>query len=176
MSAGPFNSLYELSLEGQQIHDLLVLNEGELDAETEARIDRLMQEGPDKVEAAAMVVLSLQGSALVCQQEVLRLQARAQSFDRNAARLKERMAIALDCAFDGKVKTSRFSMWTQKAPDSVAFDLLEKCTVEDLPDQFVRVKKELNKVALKEAFERGEALPEGVFVDQHEGKRYTRIK
>lgn len=169
-------SLYELSLEGRMIEDILLTQEGELDPETEERLDRIMREGPDRIEAAAMVVNSLRGSAMVCQQEALRLNNRAKSFDNNADRLLNRIAVALDSAFGGKVKTNRFTVWTQKAPDSVAFDVNEGVALEDLPDQFVRTKRELDKRALKEAYERGETLPEAVFVDQQAGKRYARIR
>ena len=47
-------SLYDLSLEGVQIQDMLLENDGELTPELEARIDQLMLLGPEKIEAAAI--------------------------------------------------------------------------------------------------------------------------
>ena len=172
-------SLYDLSLEGVQIQDILMETDGELTPELEERLDRLMREGPERIEAAAMVVKNLQASAMVCEQEALRFKSRAESFDRNVRRLKERIAIALDCAFGGKVKTYRFTVWTQKAPDSVAFDLKEEWTLDQLEKVFpnlVRTKKELNKSACQEAFKAGDPLPDAIFVEQSEGKRFARIK
>ena len=172
-------SLYDLSLEGVQIQDMLLENDGELTPELEARIDQLMLLGPEKIEAAAIVVQNLQASALVCTQEALRLKSRAESFDRNVSKLKERIAIALDCAFNGKVKTHRFTVWTQKAPDTVAFDLKEEFTLDQLEatfPQLVRTKKELDKKACQEAFKAGDPLPNAIFVEHSEGKRYARIK
>lgn len=176
---GATMTLYDMTLEGLQIADILTENEGELTPELEARLDVLMQAGPDRLEAAAMVVRNLEADAMACKAEAQRLAERAQGFENNAKRLKERMTIALDAAFNGKIKTARFTLWTQKAADSVAFDLREEFTLdmleEDLPEA-VRTKKELNKVALRQMFDAGQQLPEAVFVEETPGKRYTRIK
>jgi len=166
MSPNPSNklTLYDVSLEGVMIADILEANEGELTPELEERLDRLM---------------TLQGSALVCQQESLRLAARAKSFDDNAKRLKERMTIALDCAFGGKVKTNRFTVWTQQAADTTAFDLREEFTMDMLAidhPELVRVKLELDKAACKRILEEWGALPEEIYVEHSKGKRYARIK
>ena len=148
-------TLYDLSMEGVQIQDLLAENEGELTPELEARIDALMLAGPDKVEAAAMVVRNLESNAAACEVEVMRLAERAKSFHENSRRLKERIAITLDCAFGGKIKTPRFTVYTQSAPEHVAFDVAEGYTIEDVQSDdstVVRVKKELDKIRLKELF------------------------
>lgn len=118
-------NLYDISLEGLQIADLLIENEGELTPELEARLDELMIAGPERIEAAAMVVRHLEADMLACSQEAQRLAERAASFSRNVASLKRRMTFAVDAAFSGKVKTARFSIWTQKSADTVAFDLAE---------------------------------------------------
>jgi hypothetical protein len=172
-------SLYELSLEVAMIRDLLEANEGELTPELEERLDALMQAGPERVEAAAMVVLGMEGSAAVCQQESLRLAARAAEFDRQAKQLKERMTMVLDCAFGGKLKTHKFTVWTQQAADHVAFDVAEGHSIEEVEQaapSLVRVKKELDKIALKERFKSGEPLPTAIAFETHPGKRYTRIR
>jgi hypothetical protein len=172
-------TLYDVAAEGAIITDILEANEGELTPELEERLERLMQEGPERIEAAAMVVQNLMASALVCEQESMRLKARAVSFENNAKRLKDRMTVALDMAFGGKVKTCRFTVWTQKAADTTAFDLAEEFTLDMLKEdhpELVRVKLELDKTACKQALERGDTLPEAVYVEHNEGKKYTRIK
>jgi hypothetical protein len=171
-------SLYDISLEGMQIADILEASEGELTPEVEERLDALMQAGPERIEAAAMVVRNLEASDVACKVEAQRLVQRAQSFASNAQRLKERIAIALDAAFSGKVKTDRFTIYTQKAPDTVAFDLKEEFTLEMLKEDYpglVRTKLELDKQECKIRFAEGK-LPEAIFVEQNAGKRYTRIK
>jgi hypothetical protein len=172
-------TLYDVSLEGMQIAGLLTENEGELTPELEARIDALMQAGPDRLEAAAMVVRDIEADAEACKLEAKRLTERAKSFENNAQRLKDRMAIALDAAFSGKVKTARFTLWTQKSPDTIIFDLREGFTLDELAagePELVRIKKELDKSKLRELYESGEALPGSIYVEEVPGKRYARIK
>lgn len=172
-------TLYDISLEGLQIADLLTEAEGELTPEIEARLDALMQEGPERIEAAAMVVRSIEADAEVCKAEARRLLERAASFENNAQRLKDRMVFALDLAFNGKVKTPKFTIWTQKGADTVAFDLREEFTIDMLHEQLpaaVRIKKELDKRALRDMFDAGLDLPESVFFEETPGKRFVRIK
>lgn len=181
MSSNPSDkmTLYDISLEGLVIADILEANEGELTPELEERLNRLMQEGPDRIEAAAMVVRTIEANALACKAEAQRLAERAKGFENNVQRLKDRMTIALDCAFGGKVKTARFTIWTQKSADTTAFDLREEFTLEMLKEdnpELVRTKLELDKQACKRILEEAGELPESIFVDHSEGKRYARIK
>lgn len=172
-------TLYDISLEGMVIADIFTENEGELTPELEARLDSLMQAGPDRVEAAAMVVRHMEADADVCKAEAQRLMERAKGFENNAQRLKERITVAVDAAFSGKVKTSRFTVWTQKAADSVAFDLRKEFTLDMLEQDIpavVRTKKELDKRALRDMYDAGLPIPEAVFVEETQGKRYLRIK
>lgn len=172
-------SLYNLSVEGLLIREIIDALDGDITPEIAERIDALMEVAPDRVEAAAMVVHGLQGSAIVCQQESLRLAERAAALDRNAAALKERMCMIVDSVFGGKVKTHRFSIWTQQAADHVAFDVQEGYTIDDVQTAdpaLVRVRKELDKLALKDKFKAGEALPPAVSFQTVPGKRYVRIR
>jgi hypothetical protein len=169
-------SLYDISTEGLEIERILTENEGELTPELEERLNELMRQGPERIEAAAMVVKGLEASSDACQKEVKRLTERIRGLENNADRLKRYIAFALDAAFAGKVRTERFTVWTQKGRDTVAFDLDESRTLETLDPAYVRVKRELDKLALKDAYERGIALPDGVFVDKREGSRFTMIR
>lgn len=172
-------SLYNLTVEGILIRDIIEAMEGEISPEVEERLDALLKVAPERVEAAAMVVQGLQGSALVCQQESLRLAERAAALDRNAAYLKERIAMIVDNVFGGKVKTHRFTVWTQQAADHVAFDIREGCNIEDVERDSpgcVRVKKELDKRELAQRFKEDRPLPPSVTFEKQQGKRYVRIK
>jgi hypothetical protein len=178
MSQNPSKiTLYDLSLEGVQITDILEANEGELTPELEDRLQALMHSGPKCVEAAAMVFRGLEASADACANEAQRLAQRATSFHNNAERLKGWIAIAIDCAFNGKIKTDRFTLWTQAAPDHTSFDLAEGHSLEELKGTpFVREKLELDKIALKDAFKSDQPLPAIVTFEHTPGKRYARIK
>lgn len=181
MSADRSNvlTLYDVSLEGMLIASILEESEGELTPEIEQRIEDLMKAGPQRIEAAAMVVRNLEASAEACEEEVKRLAARAHSFQVNATRLKELMTMAVDSAFNGKVKTAKFTVYTQAAPDHVAFDVVPYCTIEDVEaadPSLVRVKKELDKIALRERWKAGHALPVAIQFEVTPGKRSARIK
>jgi hypothetical protein len=123
-------TLYDVAQEGLIIADILTENDGELTPELEARLDALMQAGPDKIESATMVLKQIEADADACKVEATRLTERAKSFDNNAKRLKERIRVAVDGAFNGKVKTARFTISTQKAKDTVSITLAEGFTPE----------------------------------------------
>ena len=172
-------NLYDVALVGQQIQDFLEKSEGELSPEAEAIFDKLLSEGPERLEAAAMVVKQLDAYQAECKAEEARLAERRKAFEANANKLKERMRWALDAAFSGKVKTAKFTLWTQKAPDTVAVELKEGMTPELLFHEFpelVRVKYELDKIAVMDARHSGEYLPSYIFVEEKPGSRYIRIK
>jgi hypothetical protein len=172
-------TLYEISMEGMEIASILEESEGELTPELEERLNALMIAGPKRVEAAAIVVKQLEASAGACEREVERLAARAKAFQANAERLKGYMTLALDSAFGGKIKTDRFTVWTQQSADRVAFELGAGRTIEEVEavdPSLVRVKKELDKIALKERFKAGEPLPVAIDFMIVPGKRSTRIK
>ncbi len=172
-------SLYELGIEGLEITRILQENEGELSPELEARINELMIAGPDRVEAGAMVVRSMEASAAACEAEVERLAKRAKAFQESANRLKGYIAMALDTVFGGKVKTNRFTLYTQQAPDHVEFDIQDGYSILEIESKYpslVRVKRELNKVELKERFSAGDPLPTANRFTKTPGKRSIRIK
>ena len=172
-------TLYDLSMEGVQIRDLLEANEGEITPEIEERLDALMLAGPDRVEAAAMVVKGMEASADACASEAERLAKRASGFHAKAAYLKSRITMALDCAFNGKIKTDKFTCYTQAAPEHIAFDIAEGFTIEDVEKDapgVVRVKKELDKRELADRFKLGQTLPPSITFERTPEKRSVRIR
>ena len=172
-------TLYDLTSEGLEIFDMLSDNLGELTPELEERLNKLMLEGPERIEAAAMVVRSLEANAAACEAESQRLRDRAKAFDAQADRLKQRMTKCLDTAFSGKVKTPLFSIWTQKSADRTVADLVPGVTAEMLhserPD-LVRVKMELDREKAVSEYKAGNPLPELVLFEEKEGTRYVRIR
>jgi hypothetical protein len=172
-------TLYDLSREGLEIFDMLSDNLGELTPDLEQRLDKLMLEGPARIEAAAMVVRSLEQNATACEAESERLRTRAKAFNEQVDRLKKRMTMCLDSAFSGKVKTPLFSIWTQKSADRTVAELVPGFTPEMLhaerPD-LVRVKMELDREKVVSDLKAGKPLPELILFEQKEGSRYVRIK
>lgn len=171
----PTMSLYDIGMEALQIEDLLTESEGELTPELENRWNQLLTAGKDKIESAAKVVRSLEANAQACKDEAKRLAERAAGISANADRLKERIKIAVDLAFSGKVKTPLFSVWCQTSANTLQFDLTPDTDIAEFAakyPQFTRVNIELNKLQLKDADE----LPECIAVTEREGTRFLRIK
>lgn len=175
----PRMTLYEVALEGMQLEEILAANDGELTPELEERFDRLLREGPNRIEAAAVIARSLESDAEICANEARRLMERAASLENQAKRLKERMMIALDAAFGGKVKTAKFTIWNQTSAATTGFDLAPEFTLEmvkeDLPAA-VRTELSLDKKKLLEMHKGGDVLPESIIVTENPGMRSCRIK
>ena len=76
--------LYDIPIEAADIEAELAENYGELTPEIEQRIAQFLSDGKDKIEAAAVVVKSLEADAAICKQEAQRLMQRAQYLDKGA--------------------------------------------------------------------------------------------
>lgn len=172
-------TLYDLTREGLEIFDMLSELQGELTPELEERLDRLMLQGPERIEAAAAVVRSLEHNATICEDEAQRLRERAKAWGAQADRLKLRMTKCLDAAFNGKVKTPTITVWTQKSPDRTVAELIPGVTPEMLhaerPD-LVRVKMELDREKAVADYKARKPLPDLLLFEEKEGSRYVRLK
>jgi cell division protein ZapA (FtsZ GTPase activity inhibitor) len=172
-------SIYDLSLQGLEIESLLLESAGEITPEIQERMDLLLLSGPEAMESAAAVVTQLMMSAKMAEEESDRLRARSKEFEEQARQLKERMLVALDTAFGGKIKTPKWSIWTQKAADRTVADLVPGITPEMLhaerPD-LVRVKMELNREKVVADWKAGQPLPELILFEERKGEKYVRIK
>jgi hypothetical protein len=173
------HSIYDLSLQGLEIEELLLDSVGEITPDIQDKMDALLLAGPETMEAAAAVVTQLQMSAKMAEEESDRLRARSKEFEAQASKLKERMTFALDKAFSGKIKTPRWTIYTQKSPDLATADLIPGITPEMLhaerPD-LVRVKMEFNRVKAIADWKAGNPLPELILFEINEGRRSCRIK
>lgn len=133
-------TLYEVTLEAKLIEEALIASDGELTPELEERFDNLLRQGPARIEAAVSIVKELIATADGAAAEVKRMQARKQSFLRNADTLKARVVIALDEAFGGKVKTGRYTVWTQAPKECTKVEFL---AAPDLIEHLYIARKDL---------------------------------
>jgi hypothetical protein len=172
--------LYDISIEAEQIEAELSETYGELTPEMEARISEFIAASKDKVEAAAAVVRSLEADAGIVQTESERMRERAAGLQRGADRLKELILQVVDRAFDGKLKTPRFTIWGQNAAKKLVVDLVPGTDVYRLaatePWAFRTKDPELNLQAIKDAVKTGTPIPEGIHVEEGEATRFLRIK
>lgn len=171
--------LYDIPFEAAQIEQQLIESEGELTPELEKQIDEFLRAGKDKIEAAAMVVRTLEMESDACKSEAKRLQDRCNSLGRNADRLKSLILGALDSAFSGKVKTPLFTIWGQTSAPSISIEFTPDCETEEFAKSYpwaVKQTIELRKRELIEAIKSGKEVPSGVMYSEAPGTRFLRIK
>ncbi len=168
--------LYEIPTEFAVLETALIERDGELTPELEKQLDDFLRAGKDKLEGGAMVMRGLEMEAEACRAEAKRLTDRASSIDSNVSRLKKLILYALDGAFGGKVKTALFTIWGQTSAVTVNIDLEPGTDLAELPEPFVRTKRELAKDAVKEAIKKGEAIPPEIIVSEVPGTRFLRVK
>lgn len=175
-------TLYDLTLQGVEIEELLFDSVGEITPEIQAKMDALLESGVDNLEGAAAVVRQFEMSAAQAEEESKRLHDRAKQFDATAQKIKDRMALALDKAFGGKIKTAKWTIYTQKSRDWTVADLVPGVTPEMLhaerPD-LVRVKMDLDRPKAVELYSNPETrktLPELLLFEEKIGGRTVRIK
>lgn len=172
--------LFEVPLEAAQIEEELHAQLGELTPELQQRIANFVSQGKDKIEAAAIVVKSMEADADILKQEAQRMLQRSASLMNSADRLKGLILFAVDEGFGGKVRTVKFTIWGQNSAAVTHFDLRAGADIHALmsksPELIRAPQPELDKVALKEAFKAGTVLPEEIVIDQRDGTRYLRIK
>ena len=172
-------SLYALAEEAIEIQQILEDSAGELTPELEQRLDELMSGSEQKLESAAYVVRMLENQAEECRQEVERLLARARSFDNQGEALRQRMRVVVDSVYGGKFKSARWTLWVQKSPDVVRFEVPENVNWESLQQELpeaIRVKYDLNRTELKRMYESAELLPDAIKVLSCPGIRGLRMK
>lgn len=168
--------LYEIPIEFAVLESALIEQDGELTPELEKRLDDFLRSGKDKIEGGAMVMRGLEMEAEACRTEAKRLTDRAGSLENNAGRLKKLVLYALDGAFGGKVKSALFTIWGQTSAPSTNLDLAPGVDLSELPAEFVRVKRELAKDAIKEALKVGKKIPDEIIVSEVPGTRFLRVK
>lgn len=169
-------------MQGLEIEQLLFESIGEITPEIQDKMDAILLAGPETMEAAAAVVTQLQMSANNAEEESDRLRARSKDFEAQAQKLKERMTFALDKAFGGKIKTPRWTIYTQKSADRIIAELVPGITARMLHEErpgLVRVKYDLDReecISLYKDPATRAKLPELILFEEKEGSRYVRIK
>jgi len=172
--------LYEIPIEANEIEAALSDNCGELTPELEGRIRQFLKDGKDKIEAAAMVVTSLEDDAQICRGESDRLTARCTGLENAAKRLKGLMLFAVDEGFGGKVKTAKFTIWGQNAGGTVLYEFAAGADIykiaAEAPWAIRTHDPELDRKALTDARKAALELPESLVVTEIPGTRFLRIK
>lgn len=147
--------LYELTRQKQDLlnaiadmdHEDLELSDAVGD--TLEALDEAIQ---DKAEAVASFIFSLQADSAALKQEEQRLAERRRLNDAKVERMKTYLADMLQEADIDKVQGLKYTIGFRKS-EKVAVT-----NVDALPERFLRIKREPNLTALKEALKAGQAF------------------
>lgn len=164
------NTLYEITADMAELQDAILENGGELTPEMEMRLDQLAGEVlPEKVDGYCRIIAEFDGEADMLKAEIDRLSAKVTARVNASDRLRKNLMAAFERIGETKIKTALFSV-------SVCKNSMPSVAVDDattLPPTYQRIKIEADKIALVKDWKAGEAMPNGVVVEQ---KYHLRIK
>ncbi|MEL6612179.1 MAG: siphovirus Gp157 family protein [Bacteroidota bacterium] len=146
----PLN-LYDLDADLADLERELVEAGGEVDDETEARHNALLDAREDKIEAYVAVIRRLSVSAEAIEAERKRLQSAERALKNSAQRMKDRLLDSMQRRGETQQQTRLGTVRVQQASRR-AVEL--RVDVDDLPDRFVKVRPpEADLGALREALD-----------------------
>ena len=147
--------LYELTNKRQELLDLIAdmdsedLELSDAVGDTLEALDEAIQ---DKAEAVASFIFSLQADSAALKQEEQRLSERRRLNDAKVERMKTYLADMLEDADIDRIKGLKYTIGFRKS------DKVTVTNLDALPERFLRVKREPNLTALKEAIKAGQAF------------------
>lgn len=129
--------------------------DGELDPDSEAMLQELVQATPEAVEQAAGAVVALMSEADELRMQEERIATRRRALMAQAERIKAAVGRALDLAETKSVRTPLYTV--SRLPGRPSVEVVD---VTRIPDQFMVAKPpEVDKRAVGEAIKRGEEVP-----------------
>ncbi|MEM6784605.1 MAG: siphovirus Gp157 family protein [Bacteroidota bacterium] len=149
----PLN-LYALDADLADLERELLEAGGEVDDETEARHNALLDAREDKIEAYVALIRRLSASADAVEAERKRLQNAEKALKNAAQRMKDRLLDSMQRRGETQQQTRLGTVRVQQASRR-AVQL--RVDVDHLPDRFVKVRPpEVNLSALREALDAGD--------------------
>lgn len=157
-------NLYELTTEFLQL--LSMAEDPDVDPQAiEDTMEGLDFEIEVKADGYAKVIKQLTANADACATEIKRLQEKKKAYENNVERIKKNLEGAMITMGKTKFKTDLFSFGIQKNPASLVID-----NEEMVPPEFLVIKQEVNKSALKDAIKDGQTF-EFAHLEQTESLR-----
>lgn len=147
------STLYELN---NQLLELLMMAE-DPDVEEDVLKDTMEAvEGEIEVKADgyAKVIRQLEADKAGIKAEKDRLDKRAKAIDGNISRMKAALQVSMELCEKPKFKTELFSFNIQNNPVSCVVD--DSVDINQIPEEYLKITKTINKTALKEAIQNGQ--------------------
>lgn len=140
--------LYEITEAYNNVIDL-DLDEEEL----RKYLDLVNDEFEDKAENIAKILQSLKAEAEAYKNEAERLNTQSKSIENKIKNLKDYLEVSMIRTDKRKFKTNLFNFNIQKNPAS-----LKVTSEEDIPEEFFKVEKRLDRASLKKAIKDGQEI------------------
>lgn len=154
-------SLFDISNEFFALKDLID-NDLEVDEETgeitdnskilKELFDNLQLTFEDKLDNAHRYCLTLDGEADILDKEIKRLQFKKTALNNKRDRLRKLMLSSIESAGYDKIKTSLYSFSIKNS------ESLDVSSIDNIPREFLRIKKEADKTAIKNAIKQGQEI------------------
>lgn len=167
--------LHEIPKAFEDLLEEIALQTGEIDDSFDGRINDLLAQGEARLEDIATAILNCNAEQDALKKEITRLEGRSESSARLAERLKELSLSAVE-AMGGKVKTPIYTIWAQSAPPSYDVEVNQNIDLKTLPEPYIKVRVEISKQNIINAYKTGEPLPEAINVVPREKRNVLRIK
>lgn len=139
-------SLVALVCRQMQLMEQVLENEGEIAEDLEVAI-RLNSDGlATKVDSYSYVIDELDFRAEFFRSKARAISAAAKTLETKAEHLRDRLRNALETT---RVPLTGYEVEFALGKPSISYDLAENVSIEDIPEKFIRLKKELDKERLK---------------------------
>ena len=144
-------SLFSIGESFYALETLLIENEGEIDESIDKWLEEYEAKESEKIDAYCYLI----GKFETISAEAKRLADRATSYSNKSKALKDRLKLYLQNRGKDKLETSRFTVTVAQNGGPLPVTLNEDITPESLPDEFVKVLREADMSALRDALLNG---------------------
>lgn len=150
-------TMYDYKAQVQYLKALL--EDDEIDQQTFAdTLEGMEGDIAEKCEAYCYVIKSEEADRNLADDEMKRIKDFRDRKDRNIEKMKKAMQETLTVAELRKLQAGTFTVSIAKNGGKAPLVLAEGITAENVPEQYIKVKADIDKDKVREALEAGEAL------------------
>lgn len=150
-------NLFNIDAELYEVYSAIENNGGEMTPELEATLEITEAERMTKGEGYVYVIKQLRSQADMIKSEIKRLQELAKRYENSADKLADTLLQSVIA--HGQIKTAFVTISSRKSKSvSITDESL-------IPSEFMRIKTEPNKTAIKEALESGQIIDGALIVE-----------
>lgn len=152
-------NLFNIDAELYEVYNEIENNGGEMTPELEATLEITEAERMTKGEGYVYVIKQLRSQADMIKSEIKRLQELAKRYENSADKLADTLLQSV--VAHGQIKTALVTISSRKSKSvSITDESL-------LKEEFLRIKTEPNKTAIKEALEAGQEVHGALIVENY---------